>query len=106
VCDDQRVPIRVLIVDDHPGFRAVARELLEGAGYVVSGEAATARQAIAAVSAQTPDIVLLDIGPPDGNGFTVASQLSHDPRKPGPCPSECACSFAANGPAEAEPRGA
>src|SRR5205823_6111050 len=36
------VPKRVLIVDDHQPFRAVARELLESAGYVVSGEAADA----------------------------------------------------------------
>jgi DNA-binding NarL/FixJ family response regulator len=76
------VPIRVLIVDDHPQFRAVARELLEDAGYVVSGEAAGAREAIAAVDAQTPDVVLLDVGLPDGNGFDVASQLSRDPDGP------------------------
>ncbi len=35
---------RVLIVDDHEPFRAIARELLEAAGYVVSGEAADARK--------------------------------------------------------------
>ena len=33
---------RVLIVDDHEPFRAVARELLERAGYIVTGEAAGA----------------------------------------------------------------
>ena len=33
---------RVLIVDDHESFRAVARELLEEAGYVVAGEAGDA----------------------------------------------------------------
>jgi DNA-binding NarL/FixJ family response regulator len=76
------VPIRVLIVDDHPEFRAVARELLEEAGYVVSGEAAGAAEAIVAVSVEAPDVVLLDVGLPDGNGFDVAAQLSRDPSGP------------------------
>ena len=46
---------RVLIVDDHEPFRAVARELLEAAGYVVSGEAADGAEALAAVAAEAPD---------------------------------------------------
>jgi len=70
--------IRVLIVDDHPEFRAAARGLLEDAGYVVSGEAAGAVAAVAAVAAQAPDVVLLDVQLPDGNGFEVAAQLSRD----------------------------
>ena len=82
MCDDERVPIRVLIVDDHPVFRTVARELLEAAGYLVSGEAAGAAEAIAAAAAQAPDVVLLDVGLPDGTGFDVAAQLSRDPRGP------------------------
>ena len=76
------MPVRVLIVDDHPEFRAVTRELLEEAGYVVSGEAAGAREAIAAVRVQAPDVVLLDVVLPDGNGFDVAAQLSRDPSGP------------------------
>src|SRR6478672_3882393 len=36
---------RVLIVDDHEPFRAIARQLLESAGYAVSGEAADAAEA-------------------------------------------------------------
>jgi len=40
---------RVLIVDDHQPFRAVARELLELAGFIVAGEAADAAGALAAV---------------------------------------------------------
>jgi DNA-binding NarL/FixJ family response regulator len=67
---------RVLIVDDHQPFRAVAREVLEGAGYVVSGEAADAEQALAAVAAEAPDAVLLDVQLPDRDGFAVASELA------------------------------
>jgi DNA-binding NarL/FixJ family response regulator len=67
---------RVLIVDDHQPFRAVARELLEGAGYIVAGEAADAAEALAAVAADAPDAVLLDVQLPDSDGFAVATALS------------------------------
>jgi DNA-binding NarL/FixJ family response regulator len=67
---------RVLIVDDHQPFRAVARELLESAGYIVAGEAADAAEALAAVAADCPDAVLLDVQLPDRDGFAVASALA------------------------------
>jgi DNA-binding NarL/FixJ family response regulator len=82
VCDDERVPVRVLIVDDHPEFRAVARRLLEASGYLVTGEAAGAAAAIAAAAEQAPDVVLLDVALPDGNGFDVAAALSLEPGGP------------------------
>jgi DNA-binding NarL/FixJ family response regulator len=67
---------RVLIVDDHEPFRTVARKLLEGAGYAVAGEAATAAEALAAVAADAPDAVLLDVQLPDRDGFSVARALT------------------------------
>jgi DNA-binding NarL/FixJ family response regulator len=70
------VPTRVLIVDDHEPFRAVARQLLEGAGYVVAGEAGDAAEALAAVAAGAPDAVLLDVQLPDRDGFSVAAALA------------------------------
>jgi CheY-like chemotaxis protein len=70
------VGTRVLIVDDHQPFRAVARELLERAGYVVSGEAADAAEALDAVAADAPDAVLLDVQLPDRDGFAVATELA------------------------------
>jgi len=66
---------RVLIVDDHEPFRTVARTLLEGAGYVVAGEAADAAEALAAVVTDAPDAVLLDVQLPDRDGFSVARAL-------------------------------
>jgi DNA-binding NarL/FixJ family response regulator len=76
VCDDDNVMKRVLIVDDHEPFRAVARELLEGAGYVVAGEAADAAEALEAVAADPPDAVLLDVQLPGRDGFSVATALA------------------------------
>src|SRR6185437_12776231 len=67
---------RVLIVDDHLPFRAVARELLERAGYVVSGEAADAAQALDAIASDAPDAVLLDVQLPDRDGFMVAAEIA------------------------------
>jgi DNA-binding NarL/FixJ family response regulator len=76
VWDDGRVVQRVLIVDDHGPFRAVARDVLEGAGYRVTGEAADAAGAFAAIAAEAPDAVLLDVQLPDRDGFSVASALT------------------------------
>ena len=66
----------VLVVDDHAGFRATARRLLEGDGWTVIGEAEDAASALTAVSALQPDVVLLDIGLPGIDGFEVAERLA------------------------------
>ena len=65
----------VLIVDDHPSFRASARELLEAEGYVVVGEAENGAAALRATKELGPDLVLLDVQLPDMDGFQVAEQL-------------------------------
>jgi DNA-binding NarL/FixJ family response regulator len=66
---------RILIVDDHPSFRASARALLEADGYEVVGEAEDGHGALDAALALLPDIVLLDVQLPDIDGFEVASRL-------------------------------
>jgi DNA-binding NarL/FixJ family response regulator len=66
----------VVIVDDHAGFRASARRLLEADGFDVVGEAADGRSGIAAVIELRPQIVLLDIRLPDIDGIAVASELT------------------------------
>jgi DNA-binding NarL/FixJ family response regulator len=70
------VPTTVLIVDDHDGFRAAARSLLEADGFRVVGEANDARNALAEAARLRPDVVLLDIQLPDNDGFEVAGQLA------------------------------
>ena len=66
----------MLIVDDHPGFRATARRLLTHRGYSVVGEAACADAAIAAAARLQPDAVLLDVHLGDADGFEVARALA------------------------------
>jgi CheY-like chemotaxis protein len=68
----------VLVVDDHPTFRATARALLEAEGFDVVGEAEDGRTAIAEVERLRPDIVLLDVQLPDIDGFEVAARLARD----------------------------
>jgi DNA-binding NarL/FixJ family response regulator len=66
----------VLIVDDHPSFRASARLMLEASGYQVVGEATDGSSAIDAVRDLQPDVVLLDVRLPDLDGFQVAERLA------------------------------
>ncbi len=66
----------VLIVDDHPSFRATARALLEAEGYEVVGEAENGVQALRLAAELRPELVLLDVQLPDFDGFEVASRLS------------------------------
>lgn len=74
VCDDSLVT-RVLIVDDHPSFRASARAVLEAEGFEVVGEATDGATALAAARALGPDVVLLDVQLPDANGFDICELL-------------------------------
>jgi DNA-binding NarL/FixJ family response regulator len=73
----------VLLVDDHPGFRRMARLLLQSGGYLVVGEAGTATEALTAARDLEPDLVLLDVLLPDGNGADVADLLAALPHPPG-----------------------
>lgn len=73
----------VLIVDDHEGFRAWARVLLEQAGYTVLGEAADGASAVRAARRLRPQVVLLDVQLPDTDGFEVARRLSGERWSPG-----------------------
>ena len=70
------MPTTVLIVDDHPSFRATARLLLDGDGYTVVGEAETGTSAVTKALQLRPDLVLLDVNLPDIDGFEVARRLT------------------------------
>ena len=76
VWDDLLVAVTVLLVDDHAGFRASARLLLELDGFRVVGEAADAASALGLARELAPELVLLDLGLPDASGFEVAMRLA------------------------------
>jgi DNA-binding NarL/FixJ family response regulator len=65
----------VLIVDDHAGFRASARRVLEAAGYSVIGEAPDGVSGVDAVLEHRPDLALIDVQLPDIDGFEVIRRL-------------------------------
>jgi DNA-binding NarL/FixJ family response regulator len=65
----------VLIVDDHPSFRASARIVLESEGFEVVGEAEDGASAISQWSRLRPEVVLLDVQLPDTDGFHVCAEL-------------------------------
>ena len=67
---------RALIVDDHAGFRASARTLLEDDGYEVVGEAGSAAEALAVAEETHPDLALVDVQLPDFDGFQLAERLN------------------------------
>jgi CheY-like chemotaxis protein len=70
------VSLTVLIVDDHAGFRSLARALLEAEGFQIVGEAEDAASALSAAGRFRPQVVLLDIQLPDLDGFEVAERLA------------------------------
>jgi DNA-binding NarL/FixJ family response regulator len=75
------MPVTVVIVDDHPSFRASARTLLELEGFDVVGEAADGESAVELAERLRPELVLLDVALPDTNGFDVAERLAGGPSK-------------------------
>jgi DNA-binding NarL/FixJ family response regulator len=82
-------PVTVVIVDDHAMFRAGVRAELAavGAGQVeVVAEAADVDTAIAAITANRPQVVLLDVHLPGGGGVEVMRRLSTLPTPAGVAP--------------------
>ena len=67
--------MKVLIVDDHEGFRASARRMLEADGFEVVAEAGSGAEALQAAEIWNPELVLLDVQLPDIQGFEVAERL-------------------------------
>ncbi len=68
--------VSVLIVDDHPVFRASARAMLELEGFDVVGEATDGASAVELARELKPELVLLDVALPDTSGFDIVEQLA------------------------------
>jgi DNA-binding NarL/FixJ family response regulator len=68
--------IRVFLLDDHEVVRRGVRELLDAEDDIeVVGEAETVERALARVPAVRPDVAILDVRLPDGDGITVCREL-------------------------------
>ncbi|KOX11139.1 response regulator [Streptomyces sp. NRRL B-3648] len=74
-------PVRVFLLDDHEVVRRGVRDLLDDEPDItVAGEAATVEQALVRVPALRPDVAVLDVRLPDGDGVTACRELrSHLP---------------------------
>ena len=71
--------IRVFLLDDHEVVRRGIRDLLETEGDIeVVGEASTAAEALARVPVTKPDVAVLDVRLPDGDGVSVCRDLRSD----------------------------
>jgi DNA-binding NarL/FixJ family response regulator len=69
-------PIGVFLLDDHEIVRRGVRDLLESEpGITVVGEAGTAAAALARIPALKPDVAILDVRLPDGDGVTVCREI-------------------------------
>ncbi|MFI6645426.1 response regulator [Streptomyces sp. NPDC050504] len=69
-------PVRVFLLDDHEVVRRGLRDLLDGEPDIdVVGEAATSEQALTRGPALRPDVAVLDVRLPDGDGITVCREL-------------------------------
>lgn len=77
----QRSGAHILVVDDDPKVRLLLRRMFEGEGYRVS-EAGSGREADSMTTAQLPDLITLDLGLPDSDGFDVARMIRSRSRIP------------------------
>lgn len=67
--------MRLLLADDHPMIRAAIEVLLRGTGFELVGMTGTGQATIEEVERLRPDMLLLDLQMPDGNGLDVLRRL-------------------------------
>lgn len=74
---------RILVVDDHPLVRlGIATLISAEPDLVVCGEAGTARDALAMIRDIDPDVVIMDLTLPDGNGLDLVKRLTREGARP------------------------
>jgi two-component system, NarL family, response regulator LiaR len=75
---NERHDVRVLLVDDHDLFRTGLRNLLEGQGIQIVGEAAGGSEALQIVRETAPDVVVMDLNMPGMHGVEATRHMSRD----------------------------
>jgi len=65
----------ILVVDDDVSVRGLVVRILRGWGHAVIGEAGSVAEALEYTDAWHPGVVLVDVGLPDGDGFSLTRQL-------------------------------
>jgi CheY-like chemotaxis protein len=71
--------LSVLVVDDDERFRALAKRILQGCGYRAESEARNVTDALLEATRHRPDLALVDVGLPDGNGLELSERLVRSP---------------------------
>jgi two-component system LytT family response regulator len=70
------LPLQIIIVEDLPGVRRDLEEFLQQQpGFTVIGACGSVHEAIELINTTKPDLLLLDIGLPDGTGFDILEQM-------------------------------
>jgi two-component system, NarL family, nitrate/nitrite response regulator NarL len=78
--DTNSNPCRVLIADDHPGFRDAVRRMLEAeASFTVVGQASEGAEAAQKARQLKPDVLLLDLAMPSRSGIEALRDLASSP---------------------------
>ena len=78
-----RVPLRVVVADDHPLYRQGIVRALEAAGGIVVGEAGDGVDALELIAAHRPDVAVVDVSMPALDGIDVVERLAaHGPDVP------------------------
>lgn len=77
--DDDRMAASVMVVDDDARFRSLANRILVDCGFRPESEARNVSDALEQVTQRIPDLALVDIDLPDGNGLDLSKQLTAPP---------------------------
>ena len=81
--------INAVVADDHQVIRLGVSRLLEGSEIEIVGEATTGQQAVTMTHKSKPDVLLLDVRLPDGDGLTALPQIRKQ------CPETAVVMFSA-----------
>jgi len=68
--------LSVMVVDDDDPFRGLAQRMMVGCGYRTESEAANVTDALLRATQRMPDVVLADMGLPDGDGLELTRRLT------------------------------